>query len=202
VGVEELRSSLEQEGRARIAAIGREAAAEAERLRADAAQAASRRREELLGRAELELRREARARVAEARREARRLALAARAELLERVFERAAEELARALAAPSARAWLEARADEALALLPGGASRVTASSELAAGLAQALEGREGVRVEADPAQPAGFRASSADGAIVVDATVPSLIEQARTRLAAEVLRDIAPGGSSGREAQP
>jgi vacuolar-type H+-ATPase subunit E/Vma4 len=119
------------------------------------------------------------------------VALEARDLLLERVFERASQELSRALAAPEARAWLEARVVEALALLPQGGGRVSASSEGAAVLARALEGREDVSVETDPELSGGFRATSADGAVVIDVTAPSLIARARAGLAPEVLRGLA-----------
>ena len=183
MGVEELRASLEQEGRARAAELLREADAEAARIREAAAAAAARSRADQLGRHETDLRREAGARIAAARIEARRLVLESREEFLARIFERAADDLSRALDAPGARAWLVARALEALSHLPEGRARVAASS----GVADALQTCEGMRVESDPELPAGFRAISTDGAIVVDATVPTLIEQARATLPIDVL---------------
>lgn len=186
MGFAELQAALEQEGAARVAAIRREAEAEAARLREAARKSAARRRAEQLERAEAELRREAHARVADARKAARREVLAARGALLERVFERASSELARALGAPAARPWLEARIAEALAYLPGGKARVIAADAVADVLEEVLAEREDVRVERDPGLPGGFRASSADGAVVVDASVASLIEQARASLAPEV----------------
>ena len=202
MGAEELRASLEQQGRARIAALRREAEAEAERLREQAAAAAARRRAERLGRAEVELRREARARIAVARLAARRVALESRAALLDRVFAQAKQELARALAAPAAGAWLVARVAEALAHLPPGEKRLIASSAVVPALASALEGREDVRVEPDPALDAGFRAVSGDGRVVVEATASSLIEQARAGLAADVLHQLVSGSEAAPGAGP
>lgn len=191
MGVEELRASLEEEGRGRIAALEAEAAGEAERLRAEAEAATARRRAERLGRAEQELRGEARARIAAAVREERRRTLEARAELLERVFERAAELLAGALAAPGAAAWLEARAAEALSLLPAGPARVSASPGVAPALEALLADRADVGVETDPELAAGFRVGSGEGGVSVDVTAPSLIDQARATQAAEIVRGLA-----------
>jgi vacuolar-type H+-ATPase subunit E/Vma4 len=183
MGIEELRASLEQEGHARAAALLHEADTEVARLREAATAAAARERADQLGRQEIELRREANARIAAARTAARRRVLEAREEFLARVFERAADDLSQALVAPDARAWLLARANEALAHLPAGRTRVEASL----GVADALRTCDGMQVEVAPALPAGFRASSADDAIVVDATVPALIDRARATLAIDVL---------------
>lgn len=198
MGVEELRTEIERQGRARVAAISSESAAEAARVREEAARDAERRRAERLAREEAALRGEARSRVASARSAQRRRLLEAREALLERVFARAEDALSQALVSPDARAWLLDRAREAFAHLPEGAVRIAASKGVGPTLAEAFAEREDVRVEEDPELPAGFRASSADGAVVVDATAGALIGRARATLAIDVVqrlrREPTPGG--------
>jgi vacuolar-type H+-ATPase subunit E/Vma4 len=191
VGIEELRQALEQEGRDRVAAILAEAEAEVERMRGDAERDVARERGERLAREEATLRRESHHRIAAERDSARRLVLEAREALLERVIELAAEELGRAIEEPGRRTWLLARAREALAHLPEGPSRLVASSAVAPALTEALADLADVRVEADPELAAGFRATSGDGAVLVDVTAPTLIEQRRATLAIDALRRLA-----------
>lgn len=198
MGVEELRAALEQEGRARVAALLREAESEAAQLREEAARDAERGRAERLAREEASVRRDARARVSAARAAARRRVLEAREEFLARVFERAEDELSRALEAPDAQSWLLDRAREALAHLPEGAARLVASIGAAPALADAFGAREDVHVEDDPELPGGFRAIGAGGAIVVDATAPALIGQARATLSIDVLKRLERGRATTR----
>jgi vacuolar-type H+-ATPase subunit E/Vma4 len=190
MGVEALRTAVEADGRARVAALLREAEELAAELRAEAESVASRRREEVLRREEAALRREPRARVATAFREAQKRMLEARADLVERVFSMAADLAPRLLDAPQAREMLAARAEEALTHISGGDVVITASSGVAPILEDALVGRRGVRVERDPGLAAGFRAARVDGNVVVDATFPSLLSHPRATLAIEVIKRI------------
>ena len=190
MGVEALRTAVEAVGRARVAALLREAEALAAELRAEAESVASRRREEVLRHEEAALRREPRARVATAFSEAQKRTLEARADLVERVFAMAGELAPALLEGPEAREMLVARAEEALTHISGGDVVITASSGVAAVLEDALAGRRGVTVERDPGLAAGFRAACGDGNLVVDATLPSLLSHHRATLAIEVIERI------------
>jgi hypothetical protein len=69
--------------------------------------------------------------------------------------------------------------------------RVTASPDVAPVLEALLADREDVGVETDPELAVGFRACGGEGAVTVDVTAPSLIEQARASQAAEIVRGLA-----------
>jgi vacuolar-type H+-ATPase subunit E/Vma4 len=188
LGIDELRTAIEAEGRARVAAVLHDASEQAARIGRETQASADLHRRDALARAEAELRCDARMRVAKAERAARSRVLEARAGLLDRVFELARDALPAALEAPGARERLIAHAEPAMAHMPEGPVVVTASSDLSTALEATLGGREGVRVESDGELPAGFRVSSADGALVVDATLEKLLDLRRPELAIQVLR--------------
>jgi vacuolar-type H+-ATPase subunit E/Vma4 len=198
VGTDALRAAVEAEGRARVAGIRRSAEVEAARLHREASSDARRRQDEELRDLETELRRAASARIAAARAEARGLILRAREELVGRVFTEAREALATDVEADSARDELVARAEQALEHMPPGQEIVFACSDAAAPILKAaLAERAGVRVERDPDLAAGFRASGAEGAVVVDGTPSSLLDANRQALAIEILQQLdAEGGGS------
>lgn len=194
-----LRSAIESEGRARIAEVLRGAEEEAARLRDEASSRAGQRQSGALREKGVELRREASARIAAARADARKQVLEARDDLLDRVFAMAEKALSAAFEAPSARGELVARAEQALSHMPlGGAVVVSCSTGVAPMLESALASHDDVRVECDPDLPAGFRVAAADGAVVVDATLSSLLEADRPALAIEILRRLE--GSRDEEA--
>jgi vacuolar-type H+-ATPase subunit E/Vma4 len=198
VGIDALRAAIEAEGRARVAGILRSAEVEVTRLHREASSDARRRQDEELRDLETELRREANARIAAARAEARSLVLQARDELVGRVFAGARDALSTDVETASARDELVARAEQALEYIPPGQQIVFACSDGAARvLKAALAEREGIRVERDPDLPAGFRASGAEGAVVVDGTPSSLLDANRQALAVEILQQLdAEGGGS------
>jgi vacuolar-type H+-ATPase subunit E/Vma4 len=189
VSTEALRAAIESEGRARIVAILRSAEEEARRLRDEASSRARQRQSDALRDEEVELRREASARIAAARADARKQVLEAREDLLDRVFAMAEEALSVAFEAPSARGELVARAERALSHMPpGGAVVVSCSSGVAPMLESALASHDDVCVECDPDLPAGILVAAAEGAVVVDATLSRLLEADRPALAIEILR--------------
>jgi vacuolar-type H+-ATPase subunit E/Vma4 len=137
--------------------------------------------------------------MAAARADARKQVLEARDDLLDRVFAMAEEALSVALEAPSARGELVARAERALYHMPPGDTVVVSgSSGVAPILESALASHDDVYVECDPDLPAGFRMAAAEGAVVVDATLSSLLEADRPALAIEILRRLQ--GSRDEEA--
>jgi vacuolar-type H+-ATPase subunit E/Vma4 len=187
MSIEALRSAIEAQGRARVAAALRDGEDEAGTLRSEAARAAARRRRETLEGEEAALRRAAGARIAAARLRAMQEVLEARETLLDRVFAKAAASASETLGSPQARAWLVAAACGALAHMPEGSVTFRCSHEVVAWLEEALAEREGVRVEADLEGAVGFRAIGAGGELVVDGTLERMLELRRPELAIEVI---------------
>jgi hypothetical protein len=72
--------------------------------------------------------------------------------------------------------------------VPEGGARVVCSPGVATLLEGALAEADGVSVETRDALPAGFRVEGAGDALVVDATLESLLELDRPRLASWALR--------------
>jgi vacuolar-type H+-ATPase subunit E/Vma4 len=116
--------------------------------------------------------------------------LEARDALLERVFKLARDRLGEAIDRPAARERLVERAREALGFVPAGAARITCSPGVADVLDGRLEERDELTVETRSDLPTGFRVEGAGGALVVDATLESLLEGLRPALAIEVLRQL------------
>lgn len=203
-----------------VGAIRAEAAAEAERLLADArataaartaaAEAAAARQvaealaeaePAILG-AETRALNEARLNLA-ARRTAR---LAARVEAAFALAERRLEAMAAGGAAPSEPpAAAPGRWDAAIARLAEEAAAVTGPGELRVrprdlGALDAVAGRlaaASVRTGTDPEMPPGVRARSADGRLVVDATIPVRLARARSALQPGVAALLRPDPSRG-----
>jgi V/A-type H+-transporting ATPase subunit E len=190
MGSEALATVVEAEGRARVAAIHAEAAAEADALRANAEREARRRGDEVLVVRERELRADAHARIAEVRVETRRSVLEARQRLLERIFALAREALPSALETPAAQTTLSERARSALERAPAGPIAIRCSPAAMTAVEVAAAGRENVSVERDDALPAGFQLSAAAGALIVDATLERLLDLQRASLAIELMRRI------------
>jgi vacuolar-type H+-ATPase subunit E/Vma4 len=189
VGSDALRAAIAAEGRARVAAILRAAETEASQLDREAASRARQRRDDELRDLAAAARSEANARIAVARAEARKLVLEARDELIQRVFGRARDTIASEAEALVARGELLARVEQALEHLPAEHPIVlTCASAVAPVLEAAFANREEVRVECDPDIGAGFRATGAHGAVVIDATLSSLLDRERPTLAIEMLQ--------------
>jgi len=198
VGSDALRAAIEAEGRARVATILRQAEIEADRLLGEASSDARRREEAAVRAREAELREEANERIARARAEARKRVLEARDELLDRVFAKAREAFARPSDDPSDRARLIARARDALRYMPEeGPIVFTCSEDAAPALESALADHERVAIERDPDLPSGFRATGANGAITVDATLTSLLDTNRPVLAIGVTSLLREGPERG-----
>jgi len=69
-----------------------------------------------------------------------------------------------------------------------GAIVFTCSDDAARVLESALAGHSNIRIERDPDLPTGFRTVGTNGAIIVDATLTSLLDMNRPALAIEVVR--------------
>jgi vacuolar-type H+-ATPase subunit E/Vma4 len=181
-----------------LAALEREAAAQAEARRAAARAAAAeiarsaderleRRRSEAALARETELRRAAETALDEARRAARRSVLDARERLLERVFAAARGLLPEAMARDGYRAVLPRHVADALRAVGDQPAVVRCPDALGDAVRAALGPRRDVTVETDPAAPPGITAGTTDGAVAVDNTLPGRLDRARPRLAIAVL---------------
>jgi vacuolar-type H+-ATPase subunit E/Vma4 len=73
---------------------------------------------------------------------------------------------------------------------------LTCAPGLAESLASLAASHGALRIETDEAMAAGFRVTAADGALVVDGTLESLLELERDVLAIEVLRRLDGGSDS------
>ena len=190
MGIEALKAAVEAEGRERAVRIRREAEQEAARIGAEAAAERDRRLARALRDHERQLRREFRGRQDATRRETLDRVLAERDALLDRVFAAARRALPRDLETPGTRSTFEARLESALASLPESVVvRCPASS--CDVVREALAGRAGVRVDPDSDMESGFRAVCIEENVEVDATLATLLELHRPRLAIDVLKRLA-----------
>jgi vacuolar-type H+-ATPase subunit E/Vma4 len=184
-----------------LATLEREAAAETERVVAEArARAAAvtaegdarctRRRAEVLARREAEGRAALLRDLAGARRDARATVLAARDRLLARIFAAVRAALPAAAGTTASRATLGADVAQALAFV--GARPVVAHCPpaLASELARLAKANGRLTVSPDPTIAAGFRLVTTDGALEVDDTLEGRLERLRPRLALAALAEL------------
>jgi vacuolar-type H+-ATPase subunit E/Vma4 len=184
-----------------LAALERDAAAQADALLAgarataaaiarDADERLARRRSDVLGAREAELRAAAEAGLGEARRAARRGVLEARQRLLERVFAAARALFPRALADDAYRAALPEHLAQALSAVGEEAAVIRCADALVPAVRAALARKKHLAVQGDAAAPPGVTVVTADGAITVDNTLDGRLERLRPRLALEIVRRV------------
>jgi vacuolar-type H+-ATPase subunit E/Vma4 len=188
MALRELLRALEKDAEIRVAAVGAEARAAADRLSADASARLEQRRAADLAAREVELRAAASEEIEAARREATRRALLARAEALHRVFTHARAMLTRLEPDLTLQAGVGREIDAAQAYLGTTAGVVRCSHGWAATLKTALAGRSGLRLEPTKGIGAGMVVRAADGTVEVDATLERRLEQLWPRLAIELVR--------------
>jgi vacuolar-type H+-ATPase subunit E/Vma4 len=187
-----------------LAVLSREAEAEADAIRG-AAQADARSLLERCG-AELTERRLQQARALEAerqnaiafalvaaRRAARRDELLARERLLNRVLRLAADRFPEAVRNPVFRATLPALVAQALECLADRPGTIRCHPGLMDEISRLLTDRPGVRLLADPACGTGFRLTSDDGPLVIDATLEDRVERLDRRLRQAILSRLGRG---------
>lgn len=207
MSLEQLVSALEAEARAEADALVEEAREEAARIREEARQEAERRRAGLLEARSSGWRREAEAGVARARRAGREAVLRARERFLAGIRRRARDRLAGEAVTAAFRDRLVGYLEAALPPLAGRPAVITCPPALRDDVASALEeararpageagpseaaGSDGespadVEVRAEENAPPGFAVRSADGRIIVDATLPVRLDRLWPEIAVEV----------------
>lgn len=189
--LDQLLAALERDATAQAERLLAEARATADRVTAAAAESIERRRGETLGAHEREQRAVVQATLSAARRAARRDVLQARERLLDRVFAAARSALPQALAHPTYRAALPERLAAALACVEaGGEAEVRVPAALAADVRTAVSGASRVTVRVDHDADSGFRLTTADGILEVDDTLETRLNAQRPRLVRDVLRQL------------
>jgi len=190
--LDHLLAALERDATAQAERLVAEARATADRLTSTAAEVIAHRRSETLGAYEREQRAVIQAALSAARRTARRDVLDARERLLDRVFATARAALPQALAHQVYRATLPERLAAALACVAeSGEATLRVPAALAADVRSAVPGNGPVTVLVDHAAGSGFRLATADGALEVDDTLETRLDAQRPRLARDVLRQLA-----------
>jgi vacuolar-type H+-ATPase subunit E/Vma4 len=117
-----------------------------------------------------------------ARRNARREELLARERMIERVLEAARARFPDAVASPLLRAAIPAMGREAIGCLAGRAATIHCHPSLMDLMTPLAGSAPGVRVMADPEVGAGFRLSSDDGTLAIDATLEDRMVRLGQRL--------------------
>ncbi len=188
MALDDLLAALERDATAQAEAVRAEARGAADRIaRETDARLAGRRRDVLEARAEA-LRAAAAVALGEVRWRARAQVLAAREELLDRLFEAAASRLPAAVRGADYRATLPGRLHEALSYLGDEPAMVRCPSALAATVRAALAAEARCTVAPDDAVGSGFRAATTDGTVEIDETLEARLAELRPRLAIEIQR--------------
>jgi vacuolar-type H+-ATPase subunit E/Vma4 len=193
VGISELLHALDADGERERADLLAAARREADQIAAAASAARERRLRDALEAHRAARQMHADLAVAEAELQQRGAMLAARARMLDRV---------RAAAAVLAAGYLDgADGDGLLVLVVGEAVRYLGDAPavlrcrpaLAERVRAAAAALPGIRVETDAAAGGGVRAESADGAVVIDCTLPGLLAAVWPALRIEVVRRVEAG---------
>ena len=185
--LEHLLDALEREATAQAEALLAAARAEAATIARDADARLARRRSELLGSREEELRGAAAAALGEARRASRATALEARQRLLERVLAAARARLPEALGSAAYRAVLPEHIAQGLRAIGDQPTVIRCPEPLVPAVQAAVATRKDVSVRGDAKSGPGVTIATTDGAIEADNTLDGRLERLRTRLALEVL---------------
>ncbi len=191
MALQDLLAALEREAEQRIAAEQAEAAAAAATLLRDAEARRVARREELLARERTRLETAAAREVALATRDAEHAVLTAREALVERVLALVREGLAREPLSAAEIAALAALAERALAHAGDRPAGVRATPALQPAVAARLSGR-GLSVAADAAVCAGSQVATADGHLVIDASLPGRLAAREAEARIHILASLEP----------
>ena len=152
------------------------ARAKADALRADKLQAQEKRLREEIERVLLVERRRLRAEM-----------LHRRKALLDQVLATVEAKLPAATLDPANRSGLGRDLDRALTYVNGVPAVVRAPPDLVGWARDALDGRSGIAVQADPAITTGMTVTTADGSVVIDATLATRLRQSWPELSMKLL---------------
>jgi len=185
--IDVLLATLEREAEAEISRVMDDARARAAEVIAAAERRMAARRQLSLEQRTAEARAEHERALATARAAARAPVLAARAALLDRLFAGLRAKLPAVAASAAYRAAL-ARQLEVLSAFAGDRpSTVRCNPALVATLRRAMKTKGRWPIRPDSSIAAGFRLTTTDGVLEVDATLETRLEQLRPRLALEAL---------------
>lgn len=185
--IDALLATLEREAETEISRVLADARAGAAEIVAAAQQRIALRREQTLEQRTAEARADHERALAATRAAARAQVLAARAALLDRLFARVRAELPAVAASAAYRAGL-ARQLEHLSVFAGDRSiTVRCSPALTATLRHVIKTNGRWPIRSDSHIAAGFRLTTADGTLEIDATLENRLERLRPQLALEAL---------------
>ncbi|HEU5169122.1 MAG TPA: V-type ATP synthase subunit E [Gemmatimonadales bacterium] len=185
--LEHLLAALERDASTQAETLLSDARAAADAIAAEAEEAIARRRRDVLGARESELRVAAQVALGEARRAGRRTVLEARQRLLERVFAAARALFPEAMAGEAYRAALPRHVAAALQSIGDVPAAIHCPDGLVATIRTAVAQQKHLSVDSDARVAAGFRLATTDGAVEVDYTLDGQLERLKPRLALAVL---------------
>lgn len=187
MALDQLLATLTREAEAEAEAIVAAAHAEAGALRERNAAELTQRRQQHERALEAERRTAIESVLVTARRAARREELQARERMLVRVLNLAAQQFPEAVRNPDFRAAQPAFLAKALECLAGRPGTIRCHPGLMDEISRLLKTRPGVQLTADAACGSGFRLTSDDGALAIDATLEDRVERLDRRLRQEIL---------------
>src|SRR3990172_2450873 len=185
--LEHLLAALERDAPAPAGTLLADARAAADAIAAEAEQAIARRRRDVLGARESELRVAAQVALAEARRAGRRTVLEARQRFLDRVFAAAGAQFPEATVGEAYRAALPRHVAATLQSIGAVPAVIHCPEGLVPTIRAVVARQKHLSVESDAGVEAGFRLTTTDGTVEVDHTLDGLLERLRPRLALAVL---------------
>jgi vacuolar-type H+-ATPase subunit E/Vma4 len=185
--LQDLLNALEREATTQAEALLAAAHAEAAEIAREADGRLARRRSDLLGSREAELRGVAATALGEARRKSRSTVLQARQRLLERVLAAARAQLPEALTSDAYRAALPEHVIQGLRAIGDEPAVIRCPEALVPVVQAVVASRHDVSVQGEPAGRSGVIIATADGAIEADNTLDGRIERMGPQLALEVL---------------
>jgi vacuolar-type H+-ATPase subunit E/Vma4 len=185
--IDTLLATLEREADAEVTRVLDDARTRAAELTRAAERRIAERREMTLGRRETESRAKHERALAAARLQARAQVLDARAELLERLFRQLHGSLPALAQSAAYRGRLAAQLRRMSVFAGERPVTVQCMPALTAVLRRSIKTNGHVRIRSDERITAGFRMTTADGALEIDATLENRLERLRPRLALEAL---------------
>jgi vacuolar-type H+-ATPase subunit E/Vma4 len=187
MALDQLLTVLTREAETEAAAVLEAARAEAQAIRDRAAGEVARRKEEEERAWEGERQHAMAITLASSRQRAREAELLARDRLLARVLERARQQLPKAVTRDEFQASLPELLAQALECLGDRPGAIGCSPPLVQTIERLTADRPSIELRPDPGIGTGFRLTSSDGALLIDATLEQQLDQMAPRLRQEIL---------------